>query len=71
MHAEPLQCVINMAAEWILGLNKQNTATDAFTLCYKLGFSPIFQELCVMRARLAYKLTHIEEGEMKLWLKYL
>jgi hypothetical protein len=71
VHAEPMQRVINTAAKWILGLHRHNTVTDAFTLCYELGFPPIFQELCAMRARLAYKLTKNGDDGMHSWLKRL
>jgi len=71
IHADPMQRVINTAAKWILGMHRQNTVTDSFTLCYELGFPPVFQELCAMRARLAYKLDKNGEGGLKTWIKHL
>lgn len=71
VHAEPMQRVINTAAKWIIGLHRQNTVTDAFTLCYELGFPPIFQELCAMRARLAFKLDKAREDGLRTWIKRL
>lgn len=71
LHAEPMQRVINMAAKWILGLQKHNTSTDAFTLCYELGLPPVHQELCAMRARLCYKLEAHTEGGLHTWIQRL
>lgn len=71
VHADPMQRVINTAAKWIVGLHRQNTVTDAFTLCYELGFPPVFQELCAMRARLAYKLDKAGEDGLQTWIKHL
>ena len=71
LHAEPMQRVINMAAKWILGLQKHNTSTDAFTLCYELGLPPVHQELCAMRARLCYKLEAHTNGGLHTWIQDL
>lgn len=71
VHAEPMQRIINTAAKWILGLHKSNTNTDAFSLCLELGFPPIFQEQCAMRARLAAKLKLVPENGFKTWIKTL
>ena len=71
VHAEPMQRIINTAAKWILGLHKSNTNTDAFSLCLELGFPPIFQEQCAMRARLAAKLGLASENGFKTWIKTL
>jgi len=71
LHAEPIQRVINMAAKWILGLQKHNTSTDAFTLCYELGLPPVHQELCAMRARLCYKLEAHTDGGLHTWIQTL
>jgi hypothetical protein len=71
VHAEPMQRVINTAAKWILGMNRHNTKTDAFTLCLELGLPPVFQEMCAMHARLAIKLEHPEERGFKTWIKVL
>ena len=70
-HAAPLQRVIDLAARWIVGLQKHNTRTDAFTLCLELGLPPVHQELCAMRARLAFKLEQHKDGGMKTWLQTL
>jgi hypothetical protein len=70
-HVEPMQRVINTAAKWILGIHKNTSLTDAFTLCYELGLPPIHQEVCAMRARLSLKLHAHTEGGMKTWLQPL
>jgi len=54
-----------------VGLQKHNTRMDAFTLCLELGLPPVHQELCAMRARLAYKLDSQRAGGMKTWLQTL
>jgi len=69
LHAEPMQRVINTAAKWIMGLQHRNTQCDAFTLCFELGFPPIHQEMCALRARLAFKLES-HEG-LNTWLQAL
>ena len=69
LHAEPLQRVINLAAKWIIGVSKDNTQFDAFTLCYELSLPPIHQELSAMRARLTEKLRY--HNRMQTWLKHL
>jgi exonuclease III len=71
IHAEPMQRVVNTAAKWILGLHRHNTKTDAFTLSLELGLPPVFQEMCAMRARLAFKLKHPMEQGFKTWIKVL
>jgi exonuclease III len=71
LHAAPMQRVINIAAKWILGLSKDASHMDAFTLCYELGLPPVHQELCAMRARLCYKLEAHTEGGLNTWIQDL
>ena len=66
LHAGPMQRVINIAPKWILGLARQNTSTDAFSLCYELGLPPIFLEMSSARARLGMKLGAVP---MKTWIQ--
>jgi hypothetical protein len=71
LHADPMQRVINTAAKWILGLQRNNTTTDAFTLCFELSLPPVHQELCALRARLSYKLNAHTDGGLHTWLQLL
>ena len=71
VHAEPMQRVINVAAKWIMGLQSKNTLTDAFTICFELGFPPVHQEMCALRARLNYKLEAHTDGGLNDWLQTL
>jgi exonuclease III len=71
LHAAPMQRIINVAAKWILGLSKDASHVDAFTLCYELGLPPIHQELCAMRARLCYKLEAHTDGGLNTWIQDL
>jgi hypothetical protein len=66
-----MQCVINMAAKWIMGLQHHNLQCDVMTLCYELGLLPIHIEMCALRARLAFKLKAHTEGGLKTWLQTL
>jgi hypothetical protein len=68
LHVEPLQRVINIAAKWIVGLHKSNTSTDVFSLCYKLGLSPVSLEMSSARARLGIKLN---TNPVKTWIQQL
>ncbi|KAH9167415.1 hypothetical protein EDB89DRAFT_1910012 [Lactarius sanguifluus] len=69
LHAELMQCVINIAVKWIVGLARSNTSTDAFTLCYELGLPPIFLEMSTSRAQLGLKLN--APKKMKTWIQNL